>query len=127
MFYLFFRPLSSGRDNIVAFVLVHHAQDAHRRLIGAAKSLQQLVVLSADLLSHLSCCFHQLVLHQRRVLIVGLEVRLAVRRQAHQTGPLSLLPPCGAEVAQNFSVPDMGPGLVVAGGTTRLFQAAVPV
>lgn len=111
----------------MVFVLVHHAQDTHRRLIGATKSLQQLVVLSTDLLSHLSCCFHQLVLHHGWVLIVRLEVCLAVRRQAHQTGLLGLLPPRGAEVAQNFPAPDLLPGLVAAGGATRLIQAAVSV
>lgn len=111
----------------MVFVLVHHAQDTHRRLISAAKRLQQLVVLSADLLSHLPCCFHQLVLHHGWVLIVRLDVCLAVRRQAHQTGLLGLLSPRGAEVAQNLSVLGRDSGLGAAGGATRLFQAAVSV
>lgn len=127
IFYLFFRPLGSSGDNVVVSVLVHHAQDTHRRLVSATVRLQQLVVLSADLLSHLSRCFHQLVLHHGWVLIVRLEVSLAVRRQAHQAGLLGLLPPRGAEVAQNVSALGLVPGLVTAGGATRLFQAAVSV
>lgn len=125
--HLFLGPLSSSRDNVVVFVLIHHAQHTHRCLIGATKSLQQLVMLSADLLSHLTRCFDQLVLHHGRVLIVRLEVALAVWCQAHQAGLLRLLLPCCAEVAQDIPVLGLGPGLASSGGATRFVQAAVSV
>lgn len=125
--HLFLSPLRSSRDDVVAFVFVHHAQNAHWRLIGATKSLQQLVMLSADLLSHLTRSFDQFVLHHGRVLVVRLEVGLTVRGQAHQAGLLSLLLPCCAEVTQDLPVLGLGPGLASTGRATRFLHAAVSV
>ncbi|KAF7647485.1 hypothetical protein LDENG_00171780, partial [Lucifuga dentata] len=79
---LFLGPLCSSRDGVVVFVFIHHAQNAHWCLIGATKGLQQLVVLGADLLSHLTRCFDQFVLHQGGVLVVSLKVGVTVRCQA---------------------------------------------
>ena len=68
--HLFLSPLSSSRDNVVVFVFIHHTQNTDRCLIGATKSLEQLVMLRTDLLSHLTRRFDQLVLHQGWVVIV---------------------------------------------------------
>lgn len=125
--HLFLSPLSSSRHDVVVFVFIHHAQDAHRCLIGATKSLQQLVMLCTELLPHLTRGVDQLVLHQGRVVIVSLDMGVAVRCQAHQAGLLSLLLPCCAEVAQDVPVLGLGPGLVTTGRATRFLQAAVPV
>lgn len=125
--HLFLGPLGPSRNDVVVFVLIHHTQNAHRRLVSATKGLQQLVVLGAELLSHLACSFDQLVLHQGRILVVRLEMGLAVRRQAHQAGLLGLLPPRGAEITENISLFGLDPGLAPAGGATGLLQAAVPV
>ena len=127
MTYLFLSPLSSSGDNIVVFVLIHHAQNTYGGLVSATKRLQQLVVLCADLLSHLTRSSDQLVLHHGRVLIVRLEVGLTVRGQAHQAGLLGLLPPSCAEVAQDFPTLGLGPGLAAAGRATGRLQATVPI
>lgn len=111
----------------MVLVLIHHTQDAHRRLVRTTKGLQQLVVLSADLLPHLASSFDQFVLHQRRVVIVRLEVDLAVRRQAHQAGLLGLLLPGGAEVAKDLAVFGLRPVLAAACGATVSLCGAVSV
>lgn len=84
-------------------------------------------MLCTDLLPHLACSFDQFVLHHGRVLIVRLEVGLAVRCQAHQTGLLSLLLPGCAEVTQDFNVLGLDPGLAMTGRAARLLQAAVSI
>ena len=114
--YLFLSPFSSSRDDVVMFVFIHHAQHTHGRVISATKSLQQFVVLCTELLPHLTCGFDQLVLHQGGIVIVGLDVSLAVGRQAHQAGLLGLLPPGCAEVTQDLPGLGLGPGLAPSGG-----------
>lgn len=125
--HLFLSPLSSSRNYIMVFVFIHHAQHAHRRLIGTTKSLQQLVMLSTDLLSHLTCGFDQFVLHQGRIVIVRLQVSLTVGRQAHQTGLLSFLLPCCAEVTQHLTKLCLNSRLVTTGGAPGFLQAAISV
>lgn len=125
--YLFLGPLSSSRNDVVVFVLIHHTQNTHRGLISATEGLQQLVMLGADLLSHLASSFDQFVLHQGRILVVRLKVGLTVRRQAHQAGLLGLLLLRGAEVTENFSLFGLDPELAPTGGATGILQAAVPV
>ena len=109
------------------FVFIHHAQHTHGCVISATISLQQLVVLCTDLLPHLTCGFDQLVLHQGGKVIVGLEMSLAVGRQAHQAGLLGLLPPCCAEVTQDLPGLGLGPGLAPTVGATRFLQDAASV
>lgn len=111
----------------MVFVFIHHAQNAHRCLISATESLQQLVMLCAELLSHLTRSFDQLVLHQGRVVVVRLDVSLTVGCQAHQAGLLSFLLLCCAEVAQDVLAPGQGPGLAATVGSTRFIQAGVSV
>ena len=120
----------------MVFVLVHHAKDAHGRVVGAAVGLQQLIVLGAELLPHLTRGLHQLVLHQRRVLVVGLDMVLAEGGLAHQARLHRPLLSGGAEVTQDVPGPVLAPGQApglgaggVGGGPAVLSvtQAAIAV
>jgi len=126
-------PLGPRGHRVVVLVLVHHAEHADGRAVGAAVGLQQLVVLRAQLVPHLPRGRHQLVLHQRRVLVVRLDVVLAEGRLANQTRRHRPLPAAGAEVAHDVPGPGLVPGLVpgqapgLGVGPAGLTHAAVAV
>lgn len=125
--HLFLRSLCSSWDNVMMFVFIHHAQDTHRRLVSATKSLQQLVMLSTDLLPHLTSSFDQFVLHQGRIVIMWLQVALAVISQTHQARLLSPVLAWCAKITQDISILCLRPGLSTTGRATRFLQTAIPV
>ena len=109
----------------MVLVFVHHAQNTNRRLIGATKSLQQLVMLGADFLSHLARGYYKLVLHQGREVVVRLKMNLTVGGQAEQAGLHSLLLAGGAEITQDIPRLGLDFGLVMRSGSSGFPQAAV--
>ena len=69
----------------MALVFIHGAQIADTLAVCATEHLHQLVMTRAHLLLQFAGGWDQLVLLQRRGIVVGLEVSLTERGQTHQT------------------------------------------
>ena len=81
-------------------MLSHGAQHADAHLVRAAEQLEAFLVLRADLAVQVARLVHQLVPLEGGRLVVRLDVRLAVVRQAHQARLHRRVPPACAEVTE---------------------------
>lgn len=109
----------------MSLVLVGQTQVADALSVGAAKHLQQLVVLPADGLLQSPGGRHQLMCLEGGGLVVRLDVDLAVGGQAHQTRLHSLVLHASADVALHVvrfgrTVVRWRRGLVETGGSKFL-------
>ena len=115
MSYLHVCSLLLGRHHVVTLVFLDRAQHADAHLVGAAVQLQPLLMLRADLPVQVPDLVHQLVPLEGGVLVVGLQVLVAIGRQAHEAGLDGLQLAADADVAAH--VP--GAGVVVIRGRRR--------
>lgn len=102
--HLFLRAFFFCRGDVVSAMFSDRAQHTDAHLVGATEQLQALLVLGADLPVQVSRLVHQLVPLEGGRLIMRLDVRLAVVRQAHEARLDGLVPTADAEVTEGFPV-----------------------
>lgn len=108
----------------MALVLLDCAQHTDAHLVSAAIELQPFLMLRADLAVQVADFIHQLVSLEGSVLMVGLQVLLAVRGQAHEAGLDGLL------LAPDTDVTAYIPGagkVIVRGWWSRRGGLGVPI
>ena len=121
--YLLLSPLLLGRHHVVALVLLDGAQNADAHLVRLAEELQALLMLGADLPVQVADLVHQLVPLEGGRLVVGLQVLVAVRRQAHEARLDCLVLLAHADVAAHV----LGPRVTAIATTTTIATTSIIV
>lgn len=99
----------------MTFVLLDRTQHTDTHLVGATEQLQALLMLGTDLSVQVADFVHQFVPLESGRLVVGLEMLLAVGRQAHQAGLDGFVLLAHADITAHV----LGSCVVVVGGRRR--------